>query len=233
MTTETPSSNPKFLLHLHTESERASQQFTCVTKNKNKIHSRKSPFQCKAWSWHHHHHYYPLKNQREKKKYTENRVNNSSDQLYMQRTNNLTNETQTLLEEESGRAGTEEDIRSARGRLLRNVFTILLTCRCGGSHTWGSICMFRYRRPTWWLMSFENWTKKQARHWSREREKKETEEIREEEERERARQRARERKRTEGHGSLRWRFGWGATTAFILRRAHPTPSPPHPYLLWF
>jgi len=86
-----PSSNPKFLLHLHTESERASQQFTCVTKNKNKIHSSKSPFQCKASSWHHHHHYYPLKNQREKKKYTENRVNNSSEQLYMQLTNNLTN----------------------------------------------------------------------------------------------------------------------------------------------
>jgi hypothetical protein len=40
----------------------------------------------------HHHYYYPLKNQREKKrKYTENRLNNSSDQLYMQRTNNLTN----------------------------------------------------------------------------------------------------------------------------------------------
>ncbi len=88
---EAPSSNPKFLLHLHTESERASQQFTCVTKNKNKIHSRKSSFECKAWSWHHHHYYYPLKNQPAKKKYTENRLNNSSDQLYMQRTNNITN----------------------------------------------------------------------------------------------------------------------------------------------
>jgi hypothetical protein len=82
-------------------------------------------------------------------KYTENHLNNSSDQLYMQRTNNLTKQTQTLLEEESGRAGAEEDIRSARGRRHRNVLKILLTCRCGGTHTWGSICMFRYRRPTW------------------------------------------------------------------------------------
>jgi hypothetical protein len=34
-----------------------------------------------------------------------------------------------------------------------------------------------------------------------------------------------ERKRTEGHGSLRWRFSGGATTGFILRRAHPPPGP--------
>ncbi len=53
-------------------------------------------------------------------------------------------------------------------------------------------------------------------------------------ERERARQRARERENeTEGerareHGSLRWRFGGGATTAFILlRRAHPPTPDPH------
>jgi hypothetical protein len=58
-----------------------------------------------------------------------------------------------------------------------------------------------------------------------EREKKKREEFREEGERERARQRARERKRTEGHGSLRWRFGGGATTGFILRKAHPPPPP--------
>ncbi len=163
---EAPSSNPKFLLHLHTQSERASQQFTCVTKNINKIHSRRSPFECKAWSWHHHHHYYPLKNHREKKKYTENRLNNSSDQLYMQRTNNLTNKHKCCWKRKMG-ARVQKKILGlhARGPRLRNVFTILLTCRCGGSRTWDSICMFRYRRPTWWLMSFENWTKKEARHW--------------------------------------------------------------------
>jgi hypothetical protein len=35
----------------------------------------------------------------------------------------------------------------------------------------------------------------------------------------------RESERTEGHGSLRWRLGGGATTGFILRRAHLPP--PH------
>jgi hypothetical protein len=82
------------------------------------------------------------------KKYTENLLNNCSDQLYMQRTNNLTNKHKRCWKRKVG-ARAEEDIRSARGRRHRNVFTILLTCRCGGSHTWGSICMFRYRRPTW------------------------------------------------------------------------------------
>jgi len=33
----------------------------------------------------------PIEESKGKKKYTENRVNNSSEQLYMQRTNNLTN----------------------------------------------------------------------------------------------------------------------------------------------
>ncbi len=177
-----------------------------------------------------------------KRKYTENRLNNSSDQLYMQRTNNLTSkQTQTLLEEESGCAGAEEDIRFARGRRRRhkNVFTILLTCRCGGIHTWDSICMFRYRRPTWWLMSFENWTKKQARGWSRalveresrEREgKKERDEIREEEERQRARQRARERENRRAR-LLAMAFWRRSDDGLYTAEGPSSPAPPQPTLM--
>jgi hypothetical protein len=50
-----------------------------------------------------------------KRKYTENRLNNSSDQLYMQRTNNLTNKHKRCWKRKVG-AGAEEDIRSAQGR---------------------------------------------------------------------------------------------------------------------
>jgi len=83
----------------------------------------------------------PSKNQR--KKYTHENHLDSSDQLYMQRTNKH--------QRAGGKVGAwvQKVLEGAGelggGRRHRN---ILLTCRWRGSRTWGSICMFRYRRPT-------------------------------------------------------------------------------------
>jgi hypothetical protein len=72
---------------------------------------------------------------------------------------------------------------------------------------------------------------RESRHWSREsreRERKKKEKRSARKKRDRGPDRGRESERTEGHGYLRWRFGGGATTGFILRRAHLPPARPPP-----
>ncbi len=180
-------------------------------------------------------------NGKKKRKYTENRLNNnSSDQLYMQRTNKH----KRCWKRKVGARVQKKKILGLPGDDDTEMFfTILLTCRCGGIHTWGSICMFRYRRPTWWLMSFENWTKKQARHWSRER----VDTGRERVEREREKRKRRDprgRRETEGQTEgERAREQKGTVTcdgvlAEERRRAlycggpiFPPPAPPQPTLM--
>ncbi len=130
---EAPCSNPKFLLHLH----RASPQFTCVN---NQEESRKSPFECKT-SWYYYHRRIDTKI-----KYTgQNHLNNKWSIVYCaahKQTNKY-----IQARREVGRAPFRRRYYKM-GTISRKY---LLTCRWRGSRTWGSICMFRYRRQTWWL----------------------------------------------------------------------------------
>jgi hypothetical protein len=60
---------------------------------------------------------------------------------------------QTPARREGGRVGAE-GIRGGGGGGGGGHRNILLTCRWRGSRTWGSICMFRYRRPTSWRIDW-------------------------------------------------------------------------------
>ncbi len=158
-----------------------------------------------------------------KKKVYENRLNNSSDQLYMQRTNNLTNKHKRCWKRKVG-ARVQKKILGLPGDDDTEMFLRFYSRAGVAAATPGAAfacSVIAGRHVDWWVSRMN----KETRHWSRERERKEREEIREEEERQRARERENRRARF-----LAMAF-WRRSDDGLYTAQGPSPPPPKPTLM--